>query len=279
MGLDKLNLTIYEPPDSELLKEIGFVSEDIYRNRFYRYFCNLDHTQVMWKPHKFGPELNERMAYTKLDCSPKHFSCFQELIDNLQNYFSAPNPISLDRFMISRVDVKADIENLPLDVVQARLFVKGLRKDSLSIYKGTIYMGVDPKIKIYDKTKEIKARQRKKVELTEWEEEVLKDKKEITRIEVAIKRPGLTLEELVRKPESLVSYLERLEFFNLEDDQNISAVGGLQMIMRNTRREFRNALKEFTDKRIRELIREDYLEGVKTWFSNKSKTINDDVPF
>ena len=71
-------------------------------------------------------------------------------------------------------------------------------------------MGADPKIKIYDKTKEIKARQRKKVALTEWEEEVLKDKKEITRIEVAIKRPGLTLEELVRKPESLVSYLERL---------------------------------------------------------------------
>ena len=51
------------------------------------------------------------------------------------------------------------------------------------------------------------------------------------------------------------------------------------MIMRNTRREFRSALKEFTDERIRALIREDYLEGVKTWFSNKSKINNDDVPF
>ncbi len=177
MGLDKLNFTIYEHPDRALLEEIGYVSEDEHRNRFYKYFCNLDHTQIMWKPHKFGPKLNEKMAYAKLDCSPKHFSCFQEMMDSVQNYFPSPNIISLDRFTISRVDVKADIENLPLDIVQARLFVKGLRKDSLSIYKGTIYMGTDPKIKIYDKTKEIKARLKKKYDLTEWEKQVLKDKK------------------------------------------------------------------------------------------------------
>lgn len=140
-------------------------------------------------------------------------------------------------------------------------------------------MGVDPKIKIYDKTKEIRARQKKKADLTKWEEEILIDKKQITRIEVAVKRPGLNLEELVNDPASLVSYLERLEFFNLEDDRNISAVGGLQMIMRNTRREFRNALKEFTDGRLKKLIREDYLEGVKNWFSDNSKIINDNIPF
>jgi hypothetical protein len=88
----------------------------------------------------------------------------------LQNYFFTPNPISLDRFTVSRVDVKADVENLPLDVVMARLFVKGLRKDSFSIYKGTIYMGVNPKIRIYDKTKEIKARMKKDYDLTDWED-------------------------------------------------------------------------------------------------------------
>ncbi|MBT6029677.1 MAG: hypothetical protein HOH13_05180, partial [Crocinitomicaceae bacterium] len=68
MGLDKLNLTIFEAPDRELLDEIGFVSTDEYRNRFYKYFCNLDHIQIMWHPHKFGPELNEKMAYAKIDC-------------------------------------------------------------------------------------------------------------------------------------------------------------------------------------------------------------------
>ena len=279
MGLDKLNLTIFEAPDHQLLEEIGSVSVDEYRRRFYKFFCNLDHTQVMWKPHKFGPESNERMAYTKLDCSPKHFSCFQGLMESIQNYFPIPNPISLDRFVVSRVDVKADLENLPLDIVLARLFVKGLRKDSFSIYKGTIYMGENPKIKIYDKTKEIKARQRKGYDLTDWEEQVLKDKKQVTRFEVAVKRPGLNLEQLVNDPASLVSYLERLDFFNFEDDQNMSAVGGLQMVMRNTRREFRKSLEEFTDVHIKELIREDYLSGVRAWFGNKPKLIANDVPF
>lgn len=107
MGLDKLNLTIYEPPDTGFLEEIGIVQEKG-RDKIYKNFCNLGLIQVLWKPHKFGPELNERMAYTKLNCGPKHFSCFQELTDNLQNYFPVSVPISLDCLMVSRVDVKAD---------------------------------------------------------------------------------------------------------------------------------------------------------------------------
>jgi hypothetical protein len=235
----------------------------------------------MWKPHKFGPELNERFAYTKLDCSPKHFSCFKEMMDNAQKYFLANNYISLDRFTVSRVDVKADIENLPLDIVQARLFVKGLRKDSLSICKGTIYMGANPKIRIYDKTKEIRARKKKGDDLTDWEEEVFKEGRTITRFEISIKRPGLTLAELKKNPSSLVNYFDRLEFFNFEDEDALSAVGGLQMLIRNTRREFRGALEEFKDKSIKQRIRDDYLKGVATWFENKSGLINkkNDVSF
>ncbi len=88
----------------------------------------------------------------------------------------------------------------------------------------------------------------------------------------------MTLEELAKNPASLVSYFERLDFFNLEDDQSISAVGGLQLLLRNTRREFRKGLDEFTDKTIKQLIRENYLAGVATWFDNKSRII-DDIPF
>jgi len=279
MGLDKLNLTIFEPPDRELLEEIGFVSEDPYRNRFYKYFCNLGNIQLMWHPHKFGPELNERMAYTKIDCSPKFFPSFQDLISTVQNYFSSPNRISLDRFTVSRIDVKADIEDLPLDVVLARLFVKGLRRDSLGTYKGTIYMGVNPKTRIYDKTKEIKSRKKKNGELTDWEEQVLNEEREITRFEIQVVRPGIDLEMVAKEPASLVSNFDKLEFFNFEDDENISGVGGLQVILRNTHRTFKKSLYEFKDERIKQLIRDDYLEGVKAWFNDKSRIINDDVPF
>jgi hypothetical protein len=278
MGLDKLNLTIFEAPDRELLDEIGFVSTDEYRNRFYKYFCNLDHIQIMWHPHKFGPELNEKMAYAKIDCSPKYFPSFQDMINTVQNYFPSPNPISLDRFTVSRFDVKADIEDLPLDVVLARLFVKGLRRDSLGTYKGTIYMGVNPKIRIYDKLKEIKYRKKEKYELTDWEEQVLKEEKQITRFEVQVARPDIDLEMLVKDPASLVSNFERLEFFNFEDDENISAVGGLQVLLRNTYRTFKKSLYEFKDERIKQLIKEDYLAGIATWFDNESRII-DDVPF
>ena len=279
MGIDKLNLTIYEPPDTELLEEIGIVSEDEYRNRFYKYFCNLGPIQIMWKPHKYGPESNEKIAYTKIDCSPKHFSSFQELMRCVQSYFSTPNVISLDRFTISRVDVKADIENLPLDVVQARLFMKGLRKSSSKFIYGSIYMGKNPMTRIYDKLGELKYQKKKGADLTAWEEKVLTEEKEVTRFEVVIKRPGLTLDQLAKAPGYLVSYLEKLEFYDFEDDDNIAAVGGLQLLLRNTRREFRKGLDGFKDKALKQLIRENSLVGVRTWFNGESRIINEDVPF
>lgn len=277
MGLDKLNLTIYEPPDTGKLEEVGYIQEKD-RNKIYKYFCNLGPIQFMWKPHKYGPEMNERMAYTKVDCSPKYFTCFQELMDCVQQYFLAPNTIPHNRFTISRVDVKADIENIPLDIVLARLYLKGSRRDSLRTSYGSIYLGKDPMTRIYDKLNELKHREKKGDDLTEWEKQVLKEEKHITRFEVEIKRPGLDLEQLVKDPESLVSYLERLEFYDFEDDENITATGGLQLLLRNTTRSFRKALAAFRTKDLKQQIREKYLAGVATWFYNKSRII-DDVPF
>ena len=277
MGLDKLNLTIYEPPDTGKLEEVGYIQEKD-RNKIYKYFCNLGPIQFMWKPHKYGPEMNERMAYAKVDCSPKYFTCFQELMDCVQQYFLAPNTIPHNRFTISRVDVKADIENIPLDIVLARLYLKGSRRDSLRTSYGSIYLGKDPMTRIYDKLNELKHREKKGDDLTEWEKQVLKEEKHITRFEVEIKRPGLDLEQLVKDPESLVSYLERLEFYDFEDDENITATGGLQLLLRNTTRSFRKALAAFRTKDLKQQIREKYLAGVATWFYNKSRII-DDVPF
>ena len=277
MGLDKLNLTIYEPPDTGKLEEVGYIQEKD-RNKIYKYFCNLGPTQFMWKPHKYGPEMNEKMAYTKVDCSPKYFTCFQELMNCVQTYFLAPNIIALNRFTISRVDVKADIENIPLDIVLARLYLKGSRRDSLRTSYGSIYLGKAPMTRIYDKLNELKYREKEGAELTEWEKQILKEEKQITRFEIEIKRPGLDLEQLAKDPESLVSYLERLEFYDFEDDENICAAGGLQFLLRNTTRSFRKALDEFRVEGLKQQIREKYLEGVATWFDNKSRII-DDVPF
>ena len=145
----------------------------------------------------------------------------------VQTYFLAPNIIALNRFTISRVDVKADIENIPLDIVLARLYLKGSRRDSLRTSYGSIYLGKAPMTRIYDKLNELKHREKEGAELTEWEKQILKEEKQITRFEIEIKRPGLDLEQLAKDPESLVSYLERLEFYDFEDDENISNFKGL----------------------------------------------------
>ncbi|QPJ65375.1 MAG: hypothetical protein G3M78_08215 [Candidatus Nitrohelix vancouverensis] len=278
MGLDKLNLTIYESIDSQLLEEIGSVYVSG-RDKLYRYFCDLGHCQIMWHPHKFGPEGNSRIAYTKIDFSPKHFPSFNALLSALQNYFPHNHDIGLNRFHISRIDVKADIENLPLDVVQARLFIKGLRRDSLNIFKSSIYMGSNPKVRIYSKTKELKARLKQDRELTEWEQTIVDSEKELTRFEIMIKRPGLSLNELAQSPASLVSYFDRLEFYDFEDDQNISSAGGLQMLLRNTRREFRKPLEQFKADTMKQMIRQTFLNGINQWFDSGEQAPDEDIPF
>lgn len=278
MGLDKLNLTIFEPVDSSLLDEIGYVREDKHRRNLYKYFVNLDHCQIMWYPHKFGPKGNERIAYSKLDFSPKHFSSIQELESSLRQYF--PNggfKGSLNRFEVSRIDIKADIENLPIPIVLARMFMKGLRDSSFSYYKGTIYMGVNPRFRIYDKTKEIQARQRDRVEILPNELEIVESGKQLTRFEVTIKRPGFCLDQLLSVEDQLTKYFDRMEFYDFEDAEVINGAGGLQLLLKNTRREFRKKLDEFKSTEISNRILNNFITGFRDWMNPKANII--DVPF
>ena len=66
--------------------------------------------------------------------------------------------LRLDSFNLSRVDIASDIEDLTMKSILATLNIKRIRADNFNVYKQTIYGGSDPKIRIYDKTKEIKAR-------------------------------------------------------------------------------------------------------------------------
>lgn len=154
MGIDKLCLTTSEMVKADYLREFWKITEDLQRLRLYKYFCEMDYAQVMWKPHKFSDETNMRIPYSKIDINPKYFDCFQFLYDYVGNIFH--DQLDLEYLNVSRIDLTADVENLPMDVVFSRLHVPGFNRDSLSLYKGTIYIGSNPKIRIYDKVKEIK---------------------------------------------------------------------------------------------------------------------------
>ncbi len=277
MSLDKLNLTIFEPVDSSLMEDIGIVVEDKHRSRIYKYFVDLGNCQVMWHPHKYGPSQNERIGYTKIDFSPKHFPSFADLEACLRQYFHGGYKGSLNRFEVSRIDIKADIEDLPILLVLGRIFQKGLRDTSFSYFKGTIYMGVNPKFRIYNKTAEIKARKRKRQSLLPHEQEILDSEKELTRFEVMIKRPQFSLDQLFSKENFLLNHFKKLDFYDFEDAEQIANVGGLHLLIKNVRREYRKKLEIFKSSQMSSAIESEFLTGFRSWMS-PNPNINK-VPF
>jgi len=190
MGIGNLNLTTPLKPKIPLLKKIGFAKQDNFKKRIYKNFCKLDFAEVFWDPHNFDLFTNLGIPYTKVDIHPKHFDRFDSLIDYLFDLFPQTIDLDLDQFHISRIEIHSDMENLPLDIILARLWVMGYRRDSVSFYKGnTIYIGSNPKIRIFNKTKQLMHKVSKGKELTKWERNILHKKKSITRFSIEIKKP------------------------------------------------------------------------------------------
>ncbi|MBM4055307.1 MAG: replication initiation factor domain-containing protein [Planctomycetes bacterium] len=274
MGIDKLGLTSFYIPDMEYLKAYWEIREDEVRSRLYKYFCKMDYAEVMWCPHKFGEDTNCRISYSKVDINPKYFDSYKQFYSYLETIFVQNNIISPEYFSVTRVDIKADIENLPIDVVVARLYAKGFNRRSYNFFKGsTIYIGSDPKITIYDKTLEIKSRLKKGFAITEKEKQILEEGKQITRFELRIKNYRGTLKELINDPSTLVKHFERLQFYNFEDEERLFAIGGLQLLFPKINRKFRKDLEKYRAEDLEKMIKEDYTGSVKEWFGG------DDIPF
>jgi len=92
-----------------------------------------------------------------------------------------PSPVNPEESNVSRLDIAVDVEGFTIDVLLSIMRIKNIRTDSLSFYKGTIYVGYNPKIRIYEKVKEIKERVKKGFEITEYERGLLESGKSYTR--------------------------------------------------------------------------------------------------
>jgi len=144
--------------------------------------------------------------------------------------------------------------------------MKKIRSDSLSFYRGTIYAGTNPKIRIYEKVKEIKARLEKGQEITPYEKGLIKSGKSHTRFEFEIRDCKKTLKEVSENPESFASYYDRLEFFDFKENNDS---GILQILYKYINRKFRNDLEKYKNHALVDEIKAKYINLVKEWFKEK----------
>jgi hypothetical protein len=274
MSIGILNLTTQLKPNILFLKKKGEVKQDNRKLQLYKYFVKLEFAEIFWEPHKFGRLTNWGIPFTKINIHPKHFDHFYLLKEYLLNLFPNSNEIELDQFNISRIEIHSDIETLPLDIVLARLWVMGFRRESVSFYKGnTIYIGSNPKIRIFNKTSQLLIKYAKKGSLTENEMNLMNGKP-ITQFSIEIRNLKVNLLELENNPKQLASYFDRFKFYNFEDGESINRMGGFQLLMSKIRREHRKSLEKYKDKELERLIKKSFKSSINQWFKKEKKEKN-----
>lgn len=262
--IDKLSLTIYKQPDRNFLESEGTITE-AQRDKIYKYMCSLDRCFVLFRPHKFSEEVNFSLPYTKIDINPKYFECLTELLKYLSQVFNSPD-LSPEIFNLSRIDIASDVEGLSMKSILATLNIKRIRADNFNVYKGTIYGGTDPKIRIYDKTKEIKARFKGRNGVTPYEKHLIETGKSWIRFEIQIRNPKMTLQDLINDPTSLASYFDRLEFLRLDGNE---FQGVMHFVYGLINRKHRKEMEYLRDNDLVETIKETFASDVLNWMSEK----------
>lgn len=259
--IDKLNLTVYKVPDYEYLNIHGDLKVDEYRQHIYKDMYFLEKAVVFCRPHKFSDKTNARTPYTKIDLNPKYFESFNSMWALICLIFNSPG-LTPDMFNVTRIDIAVDIKDITTVNLLSMLNVKRIRSGSFNFYKGTIYAGSNPKIRIYDKVKEIKARLKKGEGITAYENELLVSGDVYTRFEIQARPERNSLKAVLDDTEALVLYFDRLEIFNYPDNE---ASGIMQIIYGLINRKDRNKLDQYKDLHIVEKIKNQFLVSLNNW--------------
>ena len=147
----------------------------------------------------------------------------------------------------------------------------GYSRKSVSFYKGnTIYIGTNPKIRIFNKTSQLFNKYVKKGNLTANELSLMNGKP-ITRFSIELRNLKINLMELENNPIELASYFNRFKFYNFEDDECINRMGGFQLLMSKIRREHRKSFEKYKDKELERLIKRNFKLSIKHWFKSDRK--------
>lgn len=263
--IDKFNLTTFYEPDKSFLEDHGEIFE-ANRGKFYKYMCGLDNKIfVLYYPHKFSETRNALTPFTKIDLNPKDFGCYDHMFAELRKVFGRYD-ISPELFNVSRIDPASDMEDLAMYTVLLNIHIKKIQNKTFNIIKGSIYGGSNPKVAVYDKVAEIKYRKQQNIAVTEYEERLVQSGKAVTRFEIRITGIGLNLQEIVNDPESLVSYFNKIDLFDFEDQESSCP---LQLWYRHVNKKIRKELDKFKALDLMERMKNNYILGVREWFKNQ----------
>lgn len=260
--IDKLSLTVSNPPDYEYLKVHGELVIDEYRRQIYKEMWKLKNAVVFCKPHKYSEKRNENISFVKVDLNPKFFSCYDSMWSCLCLVFGLFGLQSND-FKVSRIDVAADIEGISIESVLCSLHVKRISTKNFRFYRGTIYIGKNPEIVIYNKIESIKFQIKEGKEITAYDQSLLTSGKNYTRFEIRSRPEKLTLRDVLKNHISLASYFDGLEIFNFNDNE---ITGFMQFIYRSVNRKMRGQLEVFKDVVLVNKIKEDFINSTVAWF-------------
>lgn len=236
--IDRLTLLTSRVPDYKYLEVKGNLKIDEHRKFIYKEMYLLDRATVFCKPHKYSPETNDNISFCRVDLNPKYFECFDDMWAYLCSIFDAPD-LKHHEFTVSRIDLAVDIEDFPIVNLLSILHVKRIRLTGFSFFKGTVYAGTNPKVRIYNKVAEIKSRVKKGHHITEYEKMILESGKVYSRFEIQ-KRPEKTkLDDILNSPESLASDFDRIEIFKFNEDEMSGVLQfAFSLINRKSRKEF-----------------------------------------
>ena len=264
--IDKLSLTTAQIPDLDYLEAHSSVKRvDEHRMKLYKYVYELEKATVFCMPHKFADNTNARIPFTKIDINPKKFVCLSEFETYLKTLFNDPD-LNFEIFNISRIDIAADTDIITVNALLSVMNVKHIRSESFQVYKGTIYAGTDPKIRIYDKVAEIKHRKKKGYEITEYEKGLLDSGKNWTRFEIQLRGVKRNLREVVDDPFSFASYFDRLEIIKNNGEETH---GIMQFLYRFVNRKFRKEIEALKNNELVEQLKDIYQSSVTEWIGEK----------
>lgn len=264
--IDKLSLTTSEVPDLDFLESHTNVKRvDEHRMKLYKYVYEVERATVFCMPHKFAENTNARIPFTKIDINPKNFVGLSEFEAYLTTLFNDPE-LNFEIFNVSRIDIAADTDVITVNALLSVMNVKHIRSESFQVYKGTIYAGTDPKIRIYDKVAEIKHRKKKGYEITEYEKGLLDSGKNWTRFEIQIRGVKKNLREVLDDPFSFASYFDRLEIIKNNGEETH---GIMQFLYRFINRKFRKEIEELKDRDLIGGLKDIYKSSVTEWNREK----------
>ncbi|MBA4371519.1 MAG: hypothetical protein C0402_01515 [Thermodesulfovibrio sp.] len=265
--IDKFNLTLNQVPDVQFLRDNGEILEDAHRSKLYKFLCLMDRAAVSFEPHKFSERANARIPFSRIDINPKYFECYFEMLAYINSMFGE-SEVNAEVFHVSRLDIAADIEEFPIDCILSMLRIAKIRSGSFSVYKGTIYAGSDPKIRVYNKIDEIKARLKRGKAITPYEQALLVSGKSYTRFEIQLRNIKRNLADIAANPQMYASQFDRLEIFDFGKNEG---AGVLQTLYKYINRKFRKELEKYRDQDISSLIKNTYMDGVTGWFDSSKE--------